>query len=73
MGVSSCLLNGIWVATVLCEIFCYFSYVELVVAYTMWNLCRFSWLPQLRKTFVGSVGYLRYMGPLLLQLVASAT
>ncbi len=36
------------------------------------DLCHFSWSPPLRGTFVASVGRLHYVGPLLPQLVTSA-
>ncbi len=39
---------------------------------TAWNLCCLRWSPPLRGTFVASVGPLRYVEPLLLQLIASA-
>ena len=45
---------------------------QLVISDT-WDLCRISWLPLLRGTFVASVGCLRYVGPLSPQLVTFTT
>ncbi len=58
------------------------SWLPQRVVFATWDFCRFSWSPSLcgtfvasvgRETFVASVGRLRYVGPLLLQLVASTT
>ena len=58
------------------------SWLPQRVVFARWDFCCFNWSPSLRGTFVASVGHetfiasvgcLRYVGPLLLQLVASNT
>ncbi len=55
----------------ICETYGCLCYVKLSCLHYVGPCC-FSWSPSLRGTFVASVGRLRYVGPLSLQLVTSA-